>query len=203
MNTLAVILKKHRETTKLMDESILELLNKAGKFSEIESLLLKQELQFRKLKKDDVLLEKGHICSSLCFVVSGSFYQYYIDSELNRNVIDLNIANDWVLNHKSFTSRKPSEYSIQAFEDSTFYEISIDAIHRLIAQSQTFLQMGKILEESTSRIDFFDNNNTPDEKYLYIQKNKPNLLQKFPQKIIASYLKITPETLSRVRKRLP
>ncbi len=185
-----------------MNESILELLKKAGEFSEKDSLLLKKELQFRKLKKGEILLKEGKTCSSLCFVVSGSFYQYGIDSELSKNIIDLSITNDWVINHKSFTSRKPSEYSIQAFEDSSFYEISIDAIHRLIAQSQSFLQMGKILEESTSRINFFDNNNTPDEKYLYILKNKPNLLQKFPQTIIASYLKITPETLSRVRKRL-
>ncbi len=185
-----------------MEESIVVLLNKAGKFSEKESLLLKQELQCKEFKKGDVLLQKGDVCSSLCFIISGSFYQYSIDSDFNKNIIDLNIANDWVINHKSFTSRKPSEYLIQAFEDSSFYEISIDAIHKLIAQSQSFLQMGKILEESTSRIDFFDNNATPDEKYRYILTNKPNLLQKFPQTIIASYLKMTPETLSRVRKRI-
>jgi len=185
-----------------MDKSILELLKKAGNFSEKDSLLLTKELQFKKLKKGEILLEKGNVCSSLCFVVSGSFYQYNIDSEFNKNIIDLNIVYDWVINHKSFTTRKPSEYSIQAFENSTFYEISIDAIHKLIAQSQSFLQMGKILEESTSRIDFFDNNSSPEEKYVHILKNKPNLIQYFPQTIIASYLKITPETLSRVRKRL-
>jgi len=185
-----------------MNESILVLINKAGKFSEKDSLLLRKELKFRELKKGDFLLKNGAVCSSLCFVVSGSFYQYNVDSQLNKNIIDLNTKDDWVINHKSFTSRKPSEYSIQAYEDSSFYEISMDAIHRLIAHSQTFLQMGKILEESTSRIDFFDNNNTPDEKYHYIITIKPNLLQKFPQTVIASYLKITPETLSRVRKRL-
>jgi CRP-like cAMP-binding protein len=185
-----------------MDKSILELLKKSGNFSEKESILLKQELQHRKLNKDDFLLEKGHICSSLCFVISGSFYQYNVDLDGNKNVIDLKIPNDWVINHKSFTTRKPSEYAIQAYEDSFIYELSINAIHRLIAKSQSFLQMGKILEESISRIDFFDNNNTPDEKYCFILKNKPDLLQKFPQTIIASYLKITPETLSRVRKRI-
>ena len=108
---------------------------------------------------------------------------------------------DRVINHKSFTTRKPSENLIQAFEDSTIYELSIEAIHKLIATSQSFLQLGKILETTISRIDFFDNNNTPDEKYRFILEHKPMLLQKFPQKIIASYLKITPETLSRVRKR--
>ncbi|NRB63931.1 MAG: Crp/Fnr family transcriptional regulator [Saprospiraceae bacterium] len=185
-----------------MDELVLELLKKAGKFSEKESILLKKELRYRKLNKDDYLLEKGNTCSSLSFIISGSFYQYSVDLELNKNIIDLNISNDWVINHRSFTTRKPSEYSIQAFEDSSVYELSIDAIHRLIAQSQSFLQMGKILEESTSRIDFFDNQNTPDEKYSFILENKPKLLQVFPQKMIASYLKITPETLSRVRKRI-
>ena len=71
-----------------MDESILKLLKKAGEFSEKDSLLLKEELQFRKLKKGEILLEKGKTCSSLCFVVSGSFYQYSIDSELSKNIID-------------------------------------------------------------------------------------------------------------------
>ncbi|OBX19022.1 hypothetical protein A9996_18920 [Gelidibacter algens] len=147
-------------------------------------------------------MEEGIICSSFWYIVAGSFYQYRIDSELNKNIIDLNIAGDWVVNHKSFTSRNPSMFSIQAFEDSSIYEISIDAIHRLIGQSQSFLQMGKIVEESTSRIAFFDNNYTPDERYLHILKNKPKLIQKFPQTIIASFLKMTPETLSRVRKRV-
>ena len=116
--------------------------------------------------------------------------------------IDLYIKNDWVINHKSFSTRQPSEYTIQSFKKSFVYELTIDSVHKLISKSQAFLTMGKILEESTSRINFFDNNNTPDEKYDFIINNKPQLLQEFPQKIIASYLKITPETLSRVRKRL-
>ena len=156
--------------------------------------LYKHLLPFTPFSKDDNLF------------ILGDLFETWIgddnESEFNKNVIDLSIPNDWVLNHKSFTARKPSEYSIQAFEDTSYYEISIDAIHRLIAQSQSFLQMGKILEESISRIYFFDNNNTPDEKYLHIITKKPELLQKFPQTIIASYLKITPETLSRVRKRI-
>lgn len=185
-----------------MNDSFFNLLKKSGSFSEKETLLLRQELQSRVLKREAFLLNKGDVCSSLCFVISGSFYHYQIDADQNKNIIDLNIRNDWVINHKSFTTRKPSEYAIQAFEDCSYYELSIDAIHRLIDQSQSFLQMGKILEEATSRISFFDQNNTPDEKYLYLLNNKPNLLQQFPQTIIASYLKITPETLSRVRKRL-
>lgn len=183
------------------DTSIVELLEKAGSFSEKEAALLIHELQFQKIEKDAFLLKKGDICSSLCFVVSGSLYQYSADIDGNENVIDIHTTHDWVLNHKSFSLRKPSEMAIQACEDSGVYVLSIDAIHRLIAQSPSFLQMGAILEAATARIAFFDNNNTPDEKYRFILDNKPQLLQEFSQKVIASYLKMTPETLSRVRKR--
>lgn len=185
-----------------MQDSFLQLLNSTGTFSENDTLLLKKELQQKNIAKNGILLEKGSICSSLCFVLTGSFYHHRLDSEGNTTIIDLNMAQDWVVNHKSFTSRNPSEYSIQAFEQSTYYEISMDAIHRLIAHSQAFLQMGKLLEEATARVHFFDNNSNPDEKYRYILENKPGLLLTFPQTFIASYLKMTPETLSRVRKRL-
>jgi CRP-like cAMP-binding protein len=176
-------------------------LNKIGHFSEEELTFLKEELEFRTLKKEEFLLDKGEVCASLSFITSGALYQYKIDSELNKNVIDLNVANDWIINHKSFTTQKPSEYIIQSYEESTICLLTIDSIHRLIAKSQSFLKLGKVLEASISRIDFFDNNNTPDEKYQYILKNKSEIIQKFPQKLIASYLKITPETLSRVRNR--
>ncbi|WP_350293941.1 cyclic nucleotide-binding domain-containing protein [uncultured Croceitalea sp.] len=185
-----------------MEKSFLEIINKIGKFNDEELLLLKNELQSYELKKGDNLLKVGEVCSSLWFVVSGSFYEYGINPELDKVVIDLYTTNDWVINHKSFSTRKPSEYAIQAYKKSVVHELTIDSVHKLISKSQSFLTMGRILEESTSRIDFFDNNSTPDDKYDFILKNKPQLLQEFPQKIIASYLKITPETLSRVRKRL-
>lgn len=185
-----------------MNESISKLLSKAGTFSEEESLLLQKELQLRKVDKGDFLLKEGTVCSSLWFIISGSFYQYTLNTDLDKIIIDLNTTNDWLINHKSFTSRKPSKCAIEAFEDSSVYELSIESIHKLIALSQSFLQMGKILDVATARIEFFDNNNTPNEKYQHIINNRPQLLQKFPQTILASYLKITPETLSRVRKRI-
>lgn len=184
-----------------MDHLISEFLTKAGRFSEEEVILLKEELQFSTLKKDEILLDKGHICASLSFVLSGAFYQYNIDADENTNVIDLNVVHDWILNHKSFTTQKPSEYYIRSYVESSICFLTIESIHRLIAKSQSFLQMGKILEASISRIVFFDNNNSPDEKYQYLLENKPEIIQRFPQKLIASYLKITPETVSRVRNR--
>lgn len=184
-----------------MNNPVAAFLNKEGRYSEKELLLLEDALEFRTLQKEEILLHKGDVCASLCFIISGAVYQYQIDSELNKNVIDLHVSNDWVINPKSFTAQIPSDCWVQAFQETAIYVLSIESIHQLIAQSQSFLQMGKILEESTSRLAFFDNNYTPAEKYQFILDHKPELIQSFPQKLIASYLKITPETLSRVRNR--
>lgn len=184
-----------------MIQEFLKSLQKTQHYSSHELQLLKNEIQYRKLTKNEILLREGEICKSFCFLVDGAMYQYKINEDLDQKILDLHTQNDWVLNTKSFTSQKPSESYITAYEESDIIEISVESIHKLIALSQSFLQMGKVLEQSNTRINLFDNEQTPFEKYQYILNNKPDCLQKFTQKMIASYLKITPETLSRVRSR--
>ncbi len=173
-----------------------------GNYSTDELAALEQRLEHEIYNKGEVLLNEGEVCNRLLFLVKGAVYQYKLNKDSVENIIDLNYSNEWVINHQSFTSRKPSDTIIKAFEATEVYGLSIDSIHHLIALSQTFLQMGKILEEATRRVQLFDNNLNPDEKYQFILTERPNLLQTFPQTLIASYLKITPETLSRVRSRI-
>ncbi|MFC4635318.1 Crp/Fnr family transcriptional regulator [Dokdonia ponticola] len=167
-----------------------------------ETDFVKNKLKYLELKKGDSLLNIGDVCSSVYFINTGSFYQYHLDEDFNIKVIDLYPKEDWMLNHRSFISRKPSQNSIEAFEDSTVFELSMESIHELIAISQSFLRLGKILDMANNRLELFDNNKSADEKYRYILTQKPMLIQKFPLAMIASYLKISPETLSRVRKRI-
>lgn len=181
---------------------MVNFLRKTERYSEEELQLLKAAIEVRNLKKGALLLEAGAVCSEICFLEKGAIYQYRIDTENEEQIIDLNAPEDWIINHQSFTGRKPSVYYIQAYEDSRIQVLSIDAIHALIAQSQTFLQMGSLLEKAVSRVHFFDQQYTPDEKYQYVVKHQPSLIQTFPQKMLASYLKMSPETLSRVRKRI-
>lgn len=184
-----------------MNDSFNEFLSVAGSYAEHEKSLLEKELTLVDFKKGDVILHEGAVCSSVYFIIIGSVYQLRVDSDLKENIVDLNVKHDWVINPTSFTAQCPSGYEIKAYEDVIMYRLSLEAIHRLIAQSQSFLQLGKVLGQSISRLGLFDNDHSPDEKYLYILKSKPQLLQKFTQRMIASYLKITPETLSRVRNR--
>lgn len=168
-------------------------------FSESDYKLVQNELKYRKLSKNEILLDKGEICKSIYYIQSGSFIQYHI-KEIEKQIIDLHIKNEWFVNHTSFIAQKPSSTTITSFEESEILELSVYSIHKLIETSPVFLILGKILDQAQERTLFFDKCFSPTDKYNYILRNRPALIQKFPLKIISSYLKISPETLSRIRR---
>jgi hypothetical protein len=104
-----------------------------------------------------------------------------------------------MFNQQSLIEQTPSNTTIKAFSKSEIIELSLNSFHSLCSKSQSFLQFGKILNQSANRIFIFDNSLKPNDKYNYINKVKPQLTKIFPIKMVASYLKIAPETLSRVR----
>ena len=179
---------------------IIKSIQQIGRFSEQNIADFTDKLQLKTLPKDAFLLQKGQICNAAYFVKTGSLRQYNLNEDNEPLTLNLFTENDWVLDFDSFMHQKPSNNAIQAFEDTTVFELSIQAIHELIAVSQAFLLLGKLLEIG-ARDTAFDTL-TPDEKYQYLLMKKPQIVQKFPLKYIASYLRMTPETLSRVRKKM-
>ena len=177
-------------------------LSENGKYSDMELRLLEKVFEHRVLEKNDFVLKEGEVCNSAVWVKKGALYQYRYDQDCNKIIVDFHTQNDWVVDSKSFTSRNPSEYNIQVYEETYIYMISIESIHGLIAKSQSFLQLGRILEAGNTRSSFFWDLKSPDERYAMLLEKRPEIVLKFPQKYIASYLNVTPETLSRVRKRL-
>lgn len=107
------------------------------------------------------------------------------------------MENDFALDQSSFTSQKPSLFNMQALEDCELIELTVQSLHSLITMSPTFFALGKILDANTRAN--YAHLKTPEEKYLALIQNRPQVIQRFPLKYIASYLNMTPETLSRVR----
>ena len=152
--------------------------------------------------KGTFILDKGEVCNTLHFLLEGAVIQYQLNEYEEEIVYDLSVPNDWVLNQTSFVERKPSENYMRAFETVRVLSLTIHDLHDLIAESQNYLQLGKIVYSPASQNALFEKFKTPDERYLHLLQDKPVLLQMFPLKTIASYLGISPETLSRVRKRI-
>jgi CRP-like cAMP-binding protein len=177
-----------------------EILRATGTYTDEEERLFEEAVRARHINRNEVILHKGQVAKSLYYLLSGSVYQYERVSELDRNIIDLRVQNEWFFNYHSLISQRPSETFIQAFTDCHMLEISLDTVHYLTGRSIAFLQLNRVLEGASERLRFFDQSMTPAEKYAFILDNRPRLIQAFPLKMIASYLKLTPETLSRVRK---
>ena len=172
-------------------------LDRIGTFTDEELILIYESAVICKVKKNEIILDVGQVCNSFFFILSGACYQYQMD-DIEERIIDLFTEYDCALNQVSFISRKPSDDVIRAFIDCEILVLNIDSVHKLIKISNSFLQFGKLMN-SQNRLVFFDNSMSPVDKYNHILVNNPTFIQIFPLKYIASFLKITPETLSRVR----
>jgi len=175
-----------------------EILFDIGQFSDIEIALFEKFTTRKTLNKNDILLKEGEICNSAFYLLSGAFFQYQA-GDITENIIDLHLQKEWMFNHVSLIDQSPSKTTIKAFTKSEVIELSLSSLHNLIANSQAFMQLGRIFNQPKNRIYLFDNSLNPTQKYNYIKEAKPLISQIFPIKMIASYLKISPETLSRVR----
>lgn len=175
-----------------------EILSTIGQFSSFDIELFEKHTSVEKLNKNDTLLQEGNICKNFYFILSGSFVQFQT-KEIDEQIIDLHLYGEWMFNQESITEQRPSTTTFKAFSTSEVIILSLSSFHCLCSKSQSFLQFGKILNQSKIRTTIFDNLLNPAEKYSYINEVKPELTKVFPIKMIASYLKVAPETLSRVR----
>ncbi|MPS75043.1 MAG: Crp/Fnr family transcriptional regulator [Chryseobacterium sp.] len=174
------------------------MLRSLGVFSDFELQLFNQNIETKTVERNEILLSEGEISKSIFFIKTRAIFQVQkIDDE--EKIIDLNIQNDWVFNFDSLTNKIPSNTMIKAFVRSEVIELNLENVHKLISISQNFLQLNKIFNSLSAKIHIYDSNLNPTEKYNYLLNNKPQIIKIFPLNMIASYLKMRQETLSRVR----
>ena len=173
-----------------------------GPFSEKHLEIIRERLRHSIVEKDGYLIKEGQVCSTFSFVNRGCFRHFTVLENGAEATLNLYAENDWVFEYKSFITQQPSTAMIQACEQSEIFSLSGFDFHDLVKISDSFFRIGKIFELAVQNQEFQNNRLSPEEKYELLLASKPELLQKFPLKHIASYLGMTPETLSRIRKKI-
>jgi CRP-like cAMP-binding protein len=159
----------------------------------------------QKLKKRETLLHRGEICKQTAFIVKGAMRQYSVDDSGNEHTIQLAIENWWIVDRESYLMRTPSVYNIEAWEDTQLLILKrkeLEDILEFPAIKEMFWHMDqnnyiasqKRLNDAISL--------TALNRYENLLKYYPDFVKRFPQHIIASYLGIKKETLSRIRSQL-
>lgn len=169
-----------------------------GLFTPIELSEIIAHCTLREVPKNNYLLKQGEVCNSFYFLLQGAAYQYRYDDEI-ESIIELYTDFDCVVSATNLFFQKASTENFKAFTDCKVLILTLKSLHELIGRSPIFFQLGNILQPGWFRVGFFDLAMSPQDKYEYVLKNKPQLIQTFTLKMLSSYLKITPETLSRVR----
>lgn len=166
--------------------------------------LIHQAFIPKEFKKKQFLLQEGEVCKYISFIVKGAVRQYTVDDKGNEHVLNLAIENWWTSDRESYHKQTPSIYNIVACEETEVLMLpKTDGWYDKVNAIPAFCELRRKLDDAhhmamQSRL-HSSINHTAEYRYEELIRKYPDFLQRFPQHIIASYLGITKETLSRIR----
>jgi CRP-like cAMP-binding protein len=180
--------------------------NKKLLLTDKEQELIKDYLTVKKIRKRQYLLQEGDICKCVAFVEKGAMRLYRVNEDGSEHIVIFALEGSFITDLYSFLTTEPSTFNIDAIEDAELVLISRDASDELRklspkyqefvfqATSEAYIQLERRITSTISL--------SLEERYKELTTQYPDIIQRLPQHMIASYMGMNPETLSRVRKRI-
>ena len=188
-----------------MYEPLFDYIRRYGKeaLTNEEETIIESAFEFKKLRKRQYFLEEGKVCTHTGFVLKGALRQFSVDDTGAEHILQLVIENWWVVDRESFHNQTPSKYFIEAWEDVellVFHRTRLDEILKIPAINAMFWHMSQNNHIASQKRVEDTITLSAVKRYENFQQHYPEIVQRFPQHQIASYLGIARETLSRARK---
>jgi CRP-like cAMP-binding protein len=189
-----------------MYDLFLEKLTEKVNFSPEELDIIRDHITPKKLRKKQYLLQEGDVCKFIAFVEKGAMRSYTVDEKGTEHIIQFAIEG-WIISDLySFLTEEPATYNIDALEGSELVLINKSAHEKLLKlmwNYETYIRL-----ELTSAYVAMQRRITSiissplNERYAAFNALYPEIVQRVPQHMVASYMGLTPETLSRIRRRI-
>lgn len=185
----------------LLRDQILEIVP----LDENELTFFMSKFRLKEFAKNDYYCREGQVMKSVAFISKGIFRYFYIKNGEEKTG-QFFFENGWVADYFSFLTKSPSQMFVQALEDSQLYTLSYEDMKLLYKEVPKIERFGRIMAEQIFISAQHRNksllNNSPEERYTELIRNRPKVTENIPLYMIASYLGIKPESLSRIRKRI-
>lgn len=189
-----------------MYDLILKNISKYIQLDEAETNHLTSLLTYRKIKRNQFLLQRGEVVPYDFFVNKGCLRSAYIDQDGEEYILQFAIEDWWITDFESFINETPSKLEIMALEDCELLQIDRNSLDELFDSYPKFEHFYRVMNERhfislyQHLISFLSE--SAEERYRNFVQKYPQFLNRIPQYQIASYLGITPEYLSKIRREL-
>jgi len=186
--------------------SFLNYINNYIDLSEKEIAFLRSNTNYKKYLKGDYIVQQGAVCKHTNFIISGCTKNFYVDQQGQEHIVTFAIENWWSADLSSFITQTPSDFNVKCIEATEVIQFTYqnqDEIFQNIPKMETLFRklLEKALVSSQKRIV----NNfslSAKDQYLYFKKQFSTIEQRVPQYMVASYLGITKEFLSKIKTEL-
>ncbi|MCU0434941.1 MAG: Crp/Fnr family transcriptional regulator [Bacteroidia bacterium] len=173
--------------------------------TEAELGLLDTYFLRRILKKKEMLQTENQVCRFIAFLETGAVRHFHTKNG-DEKTCDLSFAGSWVTDFQSFNTAQPGIMNLQALETTSVLLIDKPALLALYQACPRYETFGRMVAEQVAQrateIAMSLSSEKPEERFVNLLRKQPDLLQKVPQKYVANFLGISPESLSRIRNRL-
>lgn len=187
-------------------EKLIEHLRQKINLTENEASIIVSKLKSRTYLKGQYIVQEGDVCKYQTFVLSGKVRTFYLDENGNEHIIAFGIENWWIGDICSFTSQTPAEFNTHCLENTTVLQITykdMQELYDLVPQLDRFFRLiiQKAYGNMSKRI-VRNHSMSAKDRYAVFADTYPEIVNRVPQYMVASYLGITKEFLSKIRKEL-
>ena len=174
--------------------------------SDAEFALARAMFQPAQVRRRQLLLAEGERCDAIYFIERGALFSYSTDRAGEIHVVQLGVEGHWISDLYSFFAGAPALYSIEAAEDAELLALESASFARLCDELPKFDRMFRIqiqnayIELQRRLAQTFSEDG--ERRYRALVEGRPEIVGRFPQYLIASYLGIRPQSLSRIRRRV-